>query len=283
MTERLAEITARIDGIHQLGAVVNAMRGIAAARAQQARKQLGAVDSYAAGIAAAIGSVLPLVSARTATTRRRPAKSALVLFCAEQGFAGAFSERVLTSVGTALASCEIFLIGTRGLMAIAERGRKADWSCALPSHSLGIPKMADRVADALYARIATGEIDRLEAVFSLWQSGQPIRIERLSLFPFDFSAFPKPKSAAPPMMDMPPAALIEALTAGYMHAQLCRAGLHAFAAENEARMEAMAAARNQVERQLASLQARQRAVRQEEITEEVIELAAGETASRQRA
>jgi F-type H+-transporting ATPase subunit gamma len=38
-----------------------------------------------------------------------------------------------------------------------------------------------------------------------------------------------------------------------------------------------------VERQLASLQARQRAVRQEEITEEVIELAAGETASRQRA
>ncbi len=68
-----------------------------------------------------------------------------------------------------------------------------------------------------------------------------------------------------------------------MHAQLCRAGLHAFAAENEARMEAMQAARSQVERQLASLQAMQRTVRQEEITEEVIELAAGETASRGRA
>jgi F-type H+-transporting ATPase subunit gamma len=67
-----------------------------------------------------------------------------------------------------------------------------------------------------------------------------------------------------------------------MHAQLCRAGLHAFAAENEARMEAMAAARNHVERQLTLLQARQRAVRQEEITEEVIELAAGETANKQR-
>jgi F-type H+-transporting ATPase subunit gamma len=45
-------------------------------------------------------------------------------------------------------------------------------------------------------------------------------------------------------------------------------------------MEAMAAARNQIERQLALLQARQRTVRQEEITEEIIELAAGETASR---
>ncbi len=84
-------------------------------------------------------------------------------------------------------------------------------------------------------------------------------------------------------LEMAEADLIEALTADYMHAQLCRAGLHAFAAENEARMEAMEAARCQVERQLASLLAMQRAVRQEEITEEVIELAAGETASRGRA
>jgi F-type H+-transporting ATPase subunit gamma len=45
-------------------------------------------------------------------------------------------------------------------------------------------------------------------------------------------------------------------------------------------MEAMAAARNQIERQLAALLATQRQVRQEEITAEIIELAAGETASR---
>ncbi len=60
MTERLSDISARIDGIRQLGAVVNAMRGIAAARAQQARGQLAAVDSYAATIALAIGRTLPL-------------------------------------------------------------------------------------------------------------------------------------------------------------------------------------------------------------------------------
>ena len=47
MTGRLADITARIEGIHQLGAVVNAMRGIAAARAQRRAAQLVAVDSYA--------------------------------------------------------------------------------------------------------------------------------------------------------------------------------------------------------------------------------------------
>ena len=57
------------------------------------------------------------------------------------------------------------------------------------------------------------------------------------------------------------------------------AALHAFAAENEARMEAMASARNEIERTLSALQSTRRLVRQEEITDEIIELAAGETAS----
>jgi histidine ammonia-lyase len=44
-------------------------------------------------------------------------------------------------------------------------------------------------------------------------------------------------------------------------------------------METMAAARHQIEHQLSTLQAIQRQLRQEEITAEIIELAAGETAS----
>jgi F-type H+-transporting ATPase subunit gamma len=65
-----------------------------------------------------------------------------------------------------------------------------------------------------------------------------------------------------------------------VHAQICHAAPHPFAAKNEARMEAMAAAREQFERQLGALQATRRRPRQGAITSEVIELAAGETASR---
>ncbi len=65
MTERLADVTARIDGIKQLDTVVNAMTGMAAVRARVAREQIAAVDSYAASIAAAVGRVLPLTLAST--------------------------------------------------------------------------------------------------------------------------------------------------------------------------------------------------------------------------
>ena len=280
MTERLADVTARISGIQQLGAVVNAMRGIAAARVQQAAGQLAAADRYAAVIAAAIGRALALAPAAPPGAARKPSHPALVLFCAEQGFAGPFSGRVLDSVGTDLGASELFLVGTRGRTALAERGMEAGWHDAMPSHSPGVPKLADRVAQALYKRIAEGGIDHLDVVFSQWQGGRGIQVERRRLFPFDLTGFPHPKVTDAPLLNLPPAALLRDLTADYMHAQLCKAALHAFAAENQARMEAMAAARSGIERQLSSLQAKQRQVRQEEITAEIIELAAGETASR---
>jgi F-type H+-transporting ATPase subunit gamma len=279
MTERLADINARIDGIGQLKAVVNAMRGIAAARAQQARSQLAAVDSYAATIAVAIGRTLALDPIERPGVASQSTCSAMVLFCAEQGFAGAFSEHILDAAGSDLATSELFLIGTRGGVAAAERNISASRKIPMPSHSQGIPKLADTIAEALYTRIATGEIGRLDAVFCERQPGHGIEVKRVRLFPFDMERFPRPSDANAPLLNLRPETLLGELTADYLHAQLCTAALHAFAAENEARMEAMAAAHNQIERQLSELQATQRHVRQEEITAEIIELAAGETAS----
>jgi F-type H+-transporting ATPase subunit gamma len=279
MTERLADIAARIEGVRQLGAVVNAMRGIAAARVQQARGQLVAVDHYAATIAAAIARAVALISPAVTYAVPQSARPAIVLFCAEQGFAGAFSERVLDAAGTDLATAELFLIGTRGNAAAAERGIVADWKSAMASHSAGIPKLADRIADALYGRIATGAIDRLDAVFAKGQTGGGVNVERIRLFPLDMAQFSAVVDANPPVLNLPAQMLLSELTADYLHARLCNAALHAFAAENAARMAAMEAARHQIERQLTSLRATQRHVRQDEITAEIIELAAGETAS----
>jgi F-type H+-transporting ATPase subunit gamma len=276
MTERLADIAARIEGVRQLAAVVNAMRGMAAARVQQARGQLVAVDRYATTVAAAIGRAAAAVSATTERPVSRSARSAIVLFCAEQGFAGAFSDRVLDAAGSDLNTAELFLIGTRGNAAASERGVVVGWNTAMASHSSSIPKLADRIANALYVSLDTGTIDRLDVMFAKGQPGGGVHIERQRLFPLDMAQFPA--SADPPLMNLPAQALLNELTADYLHAQLCRAALHAFAAENAARMAAMEAAHHQIERQLTTLRATQRHVRQEEITAEIIELAAGETA-----
>lgn len=63
MSERLADIAARIDNVRQLDAVVTAMRGIAAARAQQSWGLLAGIEAYAATVSGAIGQALNFAAA----------------------------------------------------------------------------------------------------------------------------------------------------------------------------------------------------------------------------
>ncbi len=281
MSRRLADVTARIEGIGQLGAVVNAMRGIASARAQAARGALVAVNSYATTVGVAIGRALADAPPPPAAPRRHSARRAVVLFVAEQGFAGAFTERVLEAAGD-LADSLVFVVGARGAALAAVRGLTAQWQAAAQAQPQGVARLADRLLAAIETAIAAGEADRLEAVFCLWRVGEGVKAARRRLFPFDLEAFALPAHAAAPLMNLPPDALIRDLAFDFLHAQLCDAALNAFAAENEARVATMAAARREIDRQLDELRATQRLVRQDEITAEIVELAAGETASRTR-
>ena len=281
MTERLADVSARIDGIRQLGAVVNAMKGIAAARASTARAEIKAVDSYAATIAAAISNALgpsgPISPAETSDGQNDD-RIGLLVFCAEQGFAGAFSERVLDSIDTELSAASLFLIGTRGLSIAAARDLDPDWSAAMSSHTPGIPKLADKITKAIYCALGEDRFERMDMIHAGWASGQP-QVVRQVLLPIDLSALPPPGETRP-LTQLPTDALINSLSRDYLHALVCKAALHAFAAENEARMEAMSAAGSHITRELGEFEATLRQVRQEAITAEIIELGTGTASAR---
>lgn len=276
MTERLPDITARIQGIRELGSVVNAMRGIAGARAQQARGALHAVELYSASLSDAIGKALALLPREDGAQSSKG--RVLILFAAEQGFAGGFNERMIDAAPPHLKNVELFLIGTRGAALAAERGTAVAWTAVMPAHPDAIPKLADLIATQLYRRIASGAIGGAETLFAR----SAISVETTHLFPLDSKQFTASRSGNAPLLELHPDALLADLTADYIFAQLCDAALHAFAAENEARMEAMAAAHREIGRQLTNLELEQRLVRQDEITAEIIELAAGEAATRGR-
>ncbi len=200
-----------------------------------------------------------------------------MIFGTEQGFAGAFSERAFATIGVEPSASEVFLIGSHGESIAAERGIAADWNAAMPSHSPGVPLLAERIVDALYTRIAAGQIDSLDAVFSQWRAGA-LSVERRRLFPIDYSTVPRNMYDNIPLLYLPAEVFLDALGADYMHVLICHAALHAFAAQNEARMVAMAAARNRIEREVSTLQGEERRVRQAAITAEILELAAGRMA-----
>jgi F-type H+-transporting ATPase subunit gamma len=276
MAERLADVVAQIQNVRQLESVVTAMRGIAASRAQQGRSLLTGIGAYTRVISAAIGQALSLIpSDGPAPARSSHGRRGLIVFCAEQGFAGAFSERILDAVNSDLAGAAIFLIGTRGTAVAAERGVQPAWTAPMATSAGAIPSLANRIADALYERVASGSITEVDVAFSHARAGSGIQIDRHSLLPIDLARFPRAVRNHPPLTTLAPSALLERLAAEYVYAQLCEAALHAFAAENEARMMAMAAARTNIESKLGGLSQREHQLRQEEITTEIVELAAG--------
>jgi len=283
MADRLPDIVAQIQNVRQLEAVVTAMRGIAASRAQKARSLLAGVEAYSDVISRAIGqalSFLPL-DASIAAPRRR-AKPGLILFCAEQGFAGAFSERVLDAAARDLDHATLFIVGTRGATVAKEQGIEPAWSAPMAAHVEAIPSFANRLADALYGYVATGAVAEIDILFSRSATSSSIQVDRHSLLPIDFGRFGRPKQIQAPLISFSPHALLERLAPEYVYAQLCEAAMHAFAAENEARMIAMLAAKTNIETKLAALSRRERQLRQQEITTEVVELAAGAEALRAR-
>jgi F-type H+-transporting ATPase subunit gamma len=281
MSDRLSDIVTQIQDVRQLEAVVTAMRGIAASRAQKARSLLAGVEAYSEVISRAIGqalSLLPLDTPIAAPFSR--AKRGLILFCAEQGFAGAFSERVLDAATHNIAGSTVFIIGTRGATIANERGIEPAWSTPMAAHVDAIPSFANRLADTLYGYVATGAVAEVDIVFSRSATTSGAHIDRHSLWPIDFGRFGRPLRHQAPLISFSPQVLLERLAAEYVYAQLCEAAMHAFATENEARMLAMLTAKTNIETKLATLSHRERQLRQQEITTEVVELAAGADASR---
>lgn len=280
MADRLVDIVTQIQNVRQLEAVVTAMRGIAASRAQKARSLLAGVEAYSQVVSRAIGEALSLLPFDTpAASVRRRAKPALILFCAEQGFAGAFSERVIEAAAD-IGQATVFIVGQRGVTIAREHGIKPAWSEPMAGHFDAIPSFADRLADDLYDYIARGEVTEVDILYARSATTGGTEVERHSLLPIDFERFGRPSRHEAPLISLSPDALLERLAEEYVYAQLCEAALHAYAAENEARMIAMLQARTNIEKKLTTLSNHERQLRQQEITTEVVELAAGAEAAK---
>lgn len=281
MSGRLADVEARIETVHKLSAVIAAMRGIAASRAQEARRSADGIRTFAATIGEAIGQALALLPERDSLPAgAAKGRHALVVLAAEQGFAGAFSEKVLDAVMPLIeaapdGSHDLLMVGDRGLLAAAERNIHVDWSAAMISHPDQAGGLAARITEAIYERIAHAQVARVTVIHARTAAGGLEEVVVKSLVPFDFSRFGRPKTAVSPLITLPPARLLSRLAEEYVFSELSEAVILSFAAENEARMRAMIAAHDNVAKSLEDLVASSRRLRQEEITDEIVELATG--------
>lgn len=273
----LADVQARIDSVGKLRTVVGAMRGIAATHSQQARGALAGYRAYGDVIAAGLARAVDLLPP-DGQARAPGAGTAVVVFAAEHGLAGAFSERVLDAAA-GLARSELFVLGARGEALAGQRGWRIDWSAPMASQAGGVGATARRAADALYDGFLARRFERAVMVFARLNTAARSAVVVRPVLPIDPAAFARPHPGPPPLVNLPARRLVERLVGEYVFAELALAALESFASENAARLETMEAARLNIEEKLDQLGAEERLLRQEQITAEVQEVSSGALAA----
>jgi F-type H+-transporting ATPase subunit gamma len=268
--KRTEDIEARLDNIRQVEGIVGALRAIAAAHQQEARRHLDAVRNYEATVAAALARALgdqPAPAARTG------GRALLIVVGAAQGFSGDFGERIAqAALASGTSDCDLIIVGLRTLQALSDRPGAGQilWSTEMAPHAAEIPALASRIADVAFASIAQSSHARVGILFAAALAKGP-RLVRRQLVPFDFSRFP-PAGNHAPLATLARDELLAALAEEYVFTEICDALMLGFAAESAARAAAMARAQTNIRRISSDLTRAFRQARQEQMTTEVIEL-----------
>ena len=281
---RLTKIQSHIVSMDELLDIVGAMRSLAGMRVQESQHALPGIRSYADSMATAIGSALLLMPQPVTEAHQRRGRCAAILCMAEHGFVGGFNERMLEAAEATLnASDMLFVLGSRGAALAYERGREMAWTRPMATRLAGALDAVNSLTNELYARIARGEIARVEVMFARYRQGAASMIEHRLLLPLDTASLAAKSARQVPLHHLAPRPLLEKLMADYVFALLTEAAVESIASENAARFAAMESAHDNVSKKLAGLQENARQARQTEITSELLDLMTGAEALQVRA
>jgi len=276
---RVAEIETHIGNMVELREIVGAMRSLASMRVQRTQQMLPGIRGYADAMAQGIGTALLVMPEPRAPRATERGCRTVVLFTAEHGFVGGFNERLLAAAALGHGD-QLFILGTRGIVAGEERGLGPAWTHPMATRPEAAAETTRRLTNEVYRGIASCEITRVEVMFARHSQSREMTIERRRVFPVDLATFAPARSRQPPLHNIRPARLLERLIADYVFALLAEAAIESLASENAARFAAMQSAHDNISNKLEELRRDARQARQAEVTTELLDLVTGAEAQR---
>jgi len=275
MSERGAEVRARLATMNELEEVLGAMRGMAAARIQQGERAQAAAREYADRIGAAFASLTgESRSVLPPDPPSRERESLVVALCTERGFVGALNERTLRAATETPKPCQLCIVGARGHALAREQGLTATNIGSMPSHLGGIGDTADQVGALVLERSRSTDGLSVEVVHPKRTATGDIVIERRRVLPLDLPSSGR-GDALPPITMLPAPLLMAQIAGEYIHARLFEFVAESFAAANAASLEVLQAAHTHLDDMLVDLHRSENVLRQDEITAEVLEVITG--------
>ena len=278
----LKDLRRRIRATKSMQQIFKAMEMVAAAKLRRAQQRARAASPYSAKISAMLANLSesaaelehPLFKAREVRS------SALVVITADRGFAGAYNTTVLRAAeqklrAAAPGAVKLVVVGRKGRDYLRRRGYPI-----LAAHT-DLPgeaslELARRITNDLTERFMSGEVDRVEILYTHFVNAVVRRMTHESFLPIGAERAGKPGPGAGSAIFEPDAETIfTELLPRYATAKLYAAMADALASEHSARMVAMGSARKNAGELVDALTLARNRLRQAMITREISELVGG--------
>lgn len=279
------QIERQIQTIEGLRDIIHSMRSLAATYLSRAEERLEGVRAYADTIGRAIEDCLFGREIRLPESEAR--STAILAFFSEQGLCGRFNEVMAEAAvkhGRTVDDPRFIVVGKRGPTLLQRE--KLRILAELPSTTSpdGVDAVIHEIAKVVLQLRGKRAFAQLYLLYARYLS--PGRIEPTfeRVLPLDLSAWRDAEQArtAPPHLALSRVGLLWELVQEYTFISLYRAFTESLAGENGMRLQSMEAAKSNIDDTLDDLQLRARIQRQNDITEELLDVVSGAEALRQR-
>ncbi|MFC2966702.1 F0F1 ATP synthase subunit gamma [Acidimangrovimonas pyrenivorans] len=268
--EQAQAIKARLANLRELRKLFQALRAMAAGRLHEGQDALAGIRAHVAVVEAALSEALALVTEGPRPLPFGEGPPVLIAVCAEHGFVGGFNARLLDRAEALREKGErLVIVGSRGATIAAERGFELEGRQPMATHAPGVPRLARN----LFPQVVGAR--RVRVVFGAYRRGGAFDVTDRGVLPPEPAPQPAYGELVLPLTQMPPAELVARLYDEYLFAALTVALMESFASENAARLQVMEAADRSIADKLEVLQRAENDLRQEAITEELLDVVTG--------
>ncbi len=276
------EVKQHIDSVSDIKLITNVMYLIASTKLRRAKEDL----KNARGCFTALDTFMNRLAGdkRTANnpyfTTAPVRKRGIVVITADKGLAGAYNYNVIRkTLGliTETPEAELYVMGAYGKRFFTKHKLNVveDFTCSPEGGTL---HKARQIGELLFERYKAGDLTEIYVVYSDFSGGMSTEVKVKKLLPIEseeqteeeYEFFPSLKEA----MD----GIVPEYLTGYMYGAIT----DAFCSEQNSRMTAMDAANRNAEKIMDELSVKYDHIRQNSITQEIIEVSAGVNRQRQK-
>jgi F-type H+-transporting ATPase subunit gamma len=277
----------RIRSVQSTKKITRAMELIAASRIVKAQARVHAAQPYAEGITAVVRDLAGSGAGRSnplLAPRESVGTVAHIAIAADRGLSGAYNGQIVRTTEQQMRAATA--AGRRNVLVTAGRKpesyfrfRDVPIDAAFTGFSEN-PAYEDAraIASVVADRFVTGDIDRVQVVYTKFVSAARQEVVIEQLMPIDTSGFEQPASEGPRAdYEMEPGgdAILDALLPRYAEARVYAALLNAAASEQAFRQRAMKAATDNADELIRNLSRVMNRARQDAITTEIMEIVGG--------